>query len=147
MKTSLYLRIASVLTFLHALLHTAGGVFGKQTPGAQQMVASVMKANAFPVMGGTVRTFWEFYLGMGLAVSVFLTLESIIFWQLSVLAKRESQQLRPLLATFLAGYVGLALVSARFFFAPPVITEILIAACLGVAFWKAGPRPVESRTS
>ena len=30
MKTTLFLRIASVLTLIHAVLHTIGGVFGKR---------------------------------------------------------------------------------------------------------------------
>jgi hypothetical protein len=29
MKPTIFLRIAAVLTFIHALLHTIGGVFGK----------------------------------------------------------------------------------------------------------------------
>jgi hypothetical protein len=42
-------------------------------------------------------------------------------------------RLRPVLATFLVGYLGVAVVSYRYFFAGPVITEILIALCLGLA--------------
>jgi hypothetical protein len=32
-KPVLFLRVAAVLTFLHAVLHTIGGVFGKVGPG------------------------------------------------------------------------------------------------------------------
>ena len=34
MKSTIFLRIASVLTLIHAILHTIGGVFGKPEPGA-----------------------------------------------------------------------------------------------------------------
>jgi hypothetical protein len=132
MRTVIFLRIASVLTLIHAALHTIGGVFGGPAPGVQQATVAVMKANEFLVMGVT-RSYWDFYRGFGLVVSVFLTLEAIVFWQLGSLAKIDALRLRPLLATFLVGYLGAAVVSYRYFFAAPVITEILIALCLGLA--------------
>jgi len=126
------LRIASVLTLIHAALHTIGGVFGKVAPGAQQVAVAVMKANEFAVMG-VMRSYWDFQMGLGLAVSVFLTMEAVVFWQLGALAKIDALRLRPVLAAFLVGYLCVAAVSYRYFFAAPVITEILIALCLGLA--------------
>src|ERR1700750_1045457 len=136
MRTVLFLRIASVLTFIHAVLHTIGGVFGAPAPGLQQATVAVMKANEFQVMGAT-RSYGDFYMGLGLVVSVFLTLEAVVFWQLGSLAKTDALRLRPVLATFLIGYLGAAVVSYRYFFVAPVITEILIAACLGLAIASA----------
>jgi hypothetical protein len=92
----------------------------------------VMKANEFAAMGA-MRSYWDFHMGLGLAVSVFLTAEAVVFWQLGSLAKTDALRLRPVLATFLVGYLGVAAVSYRYFFAGPVITEILIALCLGLA--------------
>jgi len=132
MKTVIFLRIASVLTFVHAALHTIGGVFGGPAPGVQQATVAMMKANEFPVMG-VMRSYGDFYLGLGLMVSVFLTLEAVVFWQLGSLAKIDAVRLRPVLATFLIGYLCAAVVSYRYFFAAPVITETLIALCLGLA--------------
>ncbi len=131
MRPVLFLRIASVLTFVHAALHTIGGVFGQTPPVVQQVVAA-MKANEFVAMGAT-RTLWDFHMGLGLAVSVFLTVEAVVFWQLGSLAKTDALQLRPVLATFLVGYLGVAVVSYKYFFAGPVITELLIALCLVLA--------------
>lgn len=136
MKTELFLRIASVLTLIHAALHTIGGVFGGAAPGVQQTTVAVMKSNEFLAMG-TTRSYWDFHMGLGLAVSVFLTVEAIVFWQLGSLAKADALRLRPILTTFLIGYLGVAVVSYRYFFAGPVITEILIALCLGLAIVSA----------
>jgi predicted cobalt transporter CbtA len=136
MKTVLFLRIASVLTFVHAALHTIGGVFGAPAPGAQQTTVAVMKANEFAVMG-VMRSYWDFYMGFGLVVSVFLTVEAVVFWQLGSLAKTDALRLGPVLAMFLVGYLGAAVVSYRYFFVAPVITEILIAVCLGLAIASA----------
>ena len=132
MKTALFLRIASVLTLIHAALHTIGGVFGGAAPGVQQATVAVMKANEFAVMG-VMRSYGDFYRGLGLVVSVFLTVEAVVFWQLGSLAKTDAVRLRPVLATFLVGYLCAAAVSYRYFFVAPVITEILIALCLGLA--------------
>jgi hypothetical protein len=136
MKPVIFLRIASVLTMIHAVLHTIGGVFGGAAPGVQQATVAMMKANEFAVMGVT-RSYWDFYRGLGLVVSVFLTLEAVVFWQLGSLAKTDALRLRPVLATFSIGYLGAAVVSYRYFFAGPVITEILIALCLGLAIASA----------
>jgi len=136
MKPVIYLRIASVLTLIHAVLHTIGGVFGKPAPGVQAATVLVMKANQFPLMGFT-RSFWDFYIGMGLGVSIFLAVEARVFWQLAALAKSQARELRPILATFAAGYLVFAVVSYRFFFLGPVVTEILIAGCLGMAVFTA----------
>ena len=131
MTPTLLLRFASVLAFIHAILHTIGGVFGKPAPGAEGVV-SLMQANQYPVMG-MMRTYWDFYHGMGLAVSIFLVIEAAVFWQLGEFAKSDTPALRPLLATFLVGYLGLAVNSGLYFFAGPVVVEILIALCLGLA--------------
>jgi hypothetical protein len=136
MKPVIFLRIASVLTMIHAVLHTIGGVFGGAAPGVQQATVAVMKANEFAVLGA-MRSYWDFYRGLGLVVTVFLAMEAVVFWQLGSLAKADALRLRPVLATFSIGYLGAAVVSYRYFFAGPVITEILIALCLGLAIASA----------
>jgi hypothetical protein len=97
-----------------------------------QTAVSAMKGNEFVAMGVT-RNFWDFYMGLGLAVTVFMTVEAVVFWQLGSLAKADALRLRPILAAFLVGFLVMAVVSYRYFFAGPVITEILIAVCLGLA--------------
>ena len=138
MKSVLALRIASVLTFIHAVLHTVGGVFGKTPPGPATVAVEAMKANQVVVLGVT-RTFWQFYHGMGLGVTISLTAESIVFWQLSILARTAAPQLRPIFATFLVGYLVFALNSYLYFFAAPVIVETLIALCFLWAIVAAKP--------
>ena len=132
MKSAIYLRIASVLTLIHAILHTIGGVFGKPEPGVAAMVVETMRANRFPVMG-VMRSYADFYLGMGLGITISLTMEAVVFWLLASLARSDAARLRPILGVFLAGYLAFAVNSCIFFFSAPVIAEILIALCLGLA--------------
>jgi hypothetical protein len=80
-----------------------------------------------------MRSFADFYRGLGLMVTIFLTAEAIIFWQLGSLAKTDAQRLRPILATFMVAYLTLAANSYAYFFLGPVVVEICIAACLGFA--------------
>jgi hypothetical protein len=128
-KPVLFLRIAAVLTFIHAILHTIGGVFGRTEPGAATIAVQAMKANEFLLMGH-VRSYWAFYRGLGLGVTIFLTAESIIFWQLASLAKTEGVRIRPMLITFAIAYSVFAVVSSMYFFVGPVIAEVLIAMSL-----------------
>jgi hypothetical protein len=138
MKPVLFLRIAALLTLLHGALHSVNMIFSEPGPGAPQIAVAAMKANVFPLMGMT-RSYWDFYMGMGLAGSITLIAESIVFWQLSSLAKSDPRSVRPILATFFVGYVALAVNSYTYFFAPPVVTELLIAVFLGLAFVKSKP--------
>jgi hypothetical protein len=109
-----------------------------------------MQENHFPAMG-VMRTMWDFHMGLGLVVSVALTVEGLVFWQLGTLAKIDALRLRPILMTFLVGYLCISVISYRYFFAGPVITELLIAACLGMAVASAKvaavvrPVAIESR--
>ena len=129
MKATTWLRVAAVLTLVHAVLHTIGGVFGKPDPGAAAAAYAAMTANHFPALGQT-RSYAEFYRGMGLAVTIFLTAESVVLWLLAGLVRTSGARLRPVLATFAVAYVAMAVNSQMYFFAAPVITELLIAACL-----------------
>jgi hypothetical protein len=138
MKPVIYLRAASLLTLLHAVLHTIGGVFGKPDPGPQQVAVAAMKANQFPLMGAT-RSYWSFYMGMGLAVTIFLTIVAIVLWQLSSLAKTDACRLRPICMTFLLAFLLLAVNSSIYFFPLPAIMELVIALCLAMAIFASRP--------
>ncbi len=136
MTPTLLLRIASGLALLHSILHTVGGVFGKPAPGSQAATLSIMQANQFQVMGLT-RSYADFYLGFGLFVTVALAVEAVVFWQLGTLAKSGATRLRPILVSFVAAYLAYAAIASIYFFAPPAIIELLIAAVVGLAIAKS----------
>lgn len=129
MKPAIFLRIASVLTIVHAVLHTIGGVYSSPDPGPQTIAVTAMKANQFLLMGHT-RSYFDFYRGMGLAVTILLVTEGIVFWLLGSLAKSDPMRLRPMLAMFALAYLAMSVNSNAYFFWGPVVTEILIAAFL-----------------
>ena len=138
-KPVLFLRIASVLTLIHAVLHTIGGVFSGPDPGPGAVAYEAMKINQFLLMGN-MRSYWEFYRGMGLAVTIFLTFGAVVFWQLSFLARTDPKRLRPILATFAIAYLAMAVNSQIYFFLAPVIVETIIAILLVLAIVTAKPQ-------
>jgi len=140
MKPATFLRIASVLTLIHSILHTIGGVFGKPTPGPAELAVAAMKANHFILMGKP-RTYWDFYVGFGLGITIFLTTEAIVFWLLASLVPATGARLRPIIGVFALGYLAFAVNSFRFFFLLPVIAELLIVLCLVLAIITARELP------
>jgi hypothetical protein len=140
-KAVLLLRIASVLALIHGVLHTIGGVFGSVAQGPMQTAATAMQVNQFDAMGSR-RTYWEFFIGYGLVLTVKFLVETVVFWQLATLLKSYGLQIRPLLIAFCVGYVADAFIAWRYFFAGPAVFEIVIAGCLFWAWWLAG-RPAE----
>jgi hypothetical protein len=135
MKTVVYLRIASILTLIHSILHTIGGVFGKPPSGQAAMIAASMRY-PFEVFG-VMRSYADFYRGMGLGITVALTMDAAILWLLASLSKSDAERLRPIMAVFLIGYLALALNSYTFFFYGPVVAELLIVFCIGAAIFYA----------
>jgi hypothetical protein len=73
-------RIASVLLLLFALGHSLG--FRQTDPhwGVDSVVAS-MRTVRFDVQGFS-RTYWDFFVGAGFFVSVFLLFAAVLAWQL-----------------------------------------------------------------
>jgi hypothetical protein len=106
MKPALWLRIAAVVTLLQAVLHTVGAVFGDPAPGPATVAVQAMRANQFVVMGH-LRSYSDFFRALGLGVTISLTAEAIVFWQLSSMAKTDAWRLRPILVTFLVAYAAL----------------------------------------
>src|SRR5215469_9003597 len=107
MKAAVYLRIASVLTLVHAVLHTIGGVFGKPLPGPASAAVAAMQSNQFMWLGH-MRTYFGFYRGMGLAVTIFLSVEAVVFWTLASIVREDGRRLRPVLTVFMTGYLLMA---------------------------------------
>jgi len=128
-KSAIYLRIAALLTLIHAILHTVGGVFGKPSPGTAAMVVATMQANRISIMGAN-RSYADFYFGFGIGITIFMTVLAILTWHLSNLAKERRPGIRPMIVVLMVGSAAFAIDSYFYFFAAPVITEFLIATYL-----------------
>ena len=136
MKSSLLLRIASILTLLFAAGHTTGGLSFWSPPGETEALRT-MRSFHFDA-AGVSRSYLDFYLGFGFILSIYLLAQAVVLWQLASMAKADPIQVRPLVGTFLAASVVCAFLSWRFMFLVPVVSCAAIAVCLGLAFYAAG---------
>ena len=133
MSTSLLYRIASVLLVLFALGHTVGFRSTKDMEGADSVV-SLMKTVHFTVQGAR-RAYYDFYVGFGLFVTVFLLFAALLAWHLGG-EPREALKQMPLVTWGLAlTFVGVTVLSQMYFFPVPVIFSALTSLCLLAAAW------------
>jgi hypothetical protein len=137
--TPTLLRIASIVSLVLAAGHTLGGMQSWSPPG-ETAVLQAMRSFRFDA-GGVSRTYWDFYIGFGLSISVFLLAQAVVLWQLATLAKRDLVQVRPILVVFLIAVIANAVLSWKFFFPVPLVLAIAIAACLGLTLASARSRP------
>jgi hypothetical protein len=134
LKPTIFLRAASVLTFIHCIAHTVRGVLAAPTHGeAEIAVIETMKSQSFS-FGGFSRTYWDFHLGYGWFLSFILLVDGLLFWYLARVCKTDSIVIRPVVALFGFNFLMMAIVSWKFFALGPVIIELLIASSLVAAF-------------
>jgi hypothetical protein len=124
-KASVLLRVASVLVLINGVLHTIGGVFGHAAPGIQAETEAAMKANQFVAMWVT-RTYWDYFFGYGLSLTVYLLLQAVVFWQLASLVETDGARLRPLVMSFCVACAASAVLCWRYFFAGPAVFQLVI---------------------
>ncbi len=142
MKPATWLRTASVLTLIHAILHTAGGMFGGPRSAAQTVALASVQKNTFEAFGRT-RSYWDFYFGFGLMASLTLLLLAVLLWQLAALLTTDPDKTRPLLAALFVMFIAMSAISWYYFFAPPFVTEIIIAALIGIALLSTGKKTTD----
>jgi hypothetical protein len=135
-KASLLFRIASVLLILFALGHTLG--FRRVDPrwGVDSLI-NQLRSTHFNVQGFS-RSYWDFFTGFGLFVTILLLFAAIVSWQLGGLPG-VSLAAMPLATWSLAiCFVVVTVLSYQYFFIVPVIFSGVIAVCLILAAWLAG---------
>jgi hypothetical protein len=133
MKVSLLYRTASVLLLLFAAGHTIG--FRQIDPAwhVDSLVDS-MKSTHFNA-NGSVRTYWDFFVGFGLFVSVLLVFAAIVAWQLGGLPAETLARMRLATWGFVICVGIVTWLSWRYFFVIPVVFSIAILLCLAAAAW------------
>ena len=138
LKPIIFLRAASVLTFIHCIAHTVRGVLSAPAHGETEIaVIETMKSHSFS-FGGFSRTYWDFHLGYGWFFSFILLVDGLLFWYLAGVSKTDSIVIRPVVALFGLNFLIMAIVSWKYFALGPVIVELLIALSLAAAFATMG---------
>jgi hypothetical protein len=136
MKASLLYRTASVLLILFALGHTLG--FRRVDPRWRlDSIIAALRSTHFEVQGLN-RTYWDFYVGFGLFVTILLLFTAILTWQLGGLPKDHLSEMRLVAWSLAACFVVVTFLSWKYFFIVPVIFSGVVAICLILAALAAG---------
>ena len=138
MKASLLYRISSILLLLFAVGHTVGFLQIDPEWKVDALVQS-MKTTHFNV-NGFERTYWDFFVGFGLFVTVLMVLASIVAWQFGNLSADVLRSMRMSAWSFAGCFVVVAYLSWRYFFPIPLVFSIAISLCLAAAAWRSGQR-------
>ena len=136
MKASMWYRIASVLLLLFAAGHLLGFRQSDPTWGVDALLGS-MRSIHFDVQGFN-RTYWDFFVGFGLFVSVLLLFAAIVAWQLGSLPTETLARMRAVAWGFVICVGIVTWLSWRYFFVIPVVFSIAILLCLAAAAWLSG---------
>lgn len=142
MKTTTLLKISSVLSALYCVGHTLGRPWTPAKAMDAQSVVQAMKAVHFDAMGAS-RSYWDFYYGFGLSLSIYMLVQSVLLWQLALIAKTDPRRIRPLIGAVLLSYIASLVIVWNHFFILPVIFTVVIALTLLWAFLAAGRRDPE----
>jgi hypothetical protein len=131
MKASMFYRIAAVLLLLLDAGHTSGFPWSDPQWGVD---LGSMRSTHFYIMGFS-RTYWDFYVGFGLFVSVFLLLAVVLAWQLGGLRAETLALMRGTAWTFAVCFAGITVVSWRYLFILPIVFSAVVTLCLTAAAW------------
>jgi len=132
-----FLRIASVVALLQFAAHASLVIFSSPKHGPEEVaVVQAMKSHRFNFLG-SMRSYWDFYFGYALEAAFICLIEAVLFWQLAGGAITSPLLVRSIAALFILFNAVHMLLAWKYFFITPVIPDLLIMVCLGVAFLKA----------
>jgi len=131
MKAPMFYKIAAVLLVLFDAGHTSGFPWSDPAWGVD---LGSMRSTHFYIMGFS-RTYWDFYLGFGLFVSVFLLLAVVLAWQLGGLPPESLALMRGTAWTFALCFAAISVLAWKYFFILPIVFSIAVTLCLTAAAW------------
>jgi hypothetical protein len=135
MTTTLFLRIASIVSLLFTLGHSMGGL-KKWSPMGDNDVLTAMTNVHFDMMGVS-RSYLDFFLGLGWSISVLMLMQTVLLWQLASLARTRPADVRPMVAVIAVAALATGVIAWRFIFPVPALFSLVLLALLVAAFASA----------
>ena len=124
-----FYRIAAVLIALLDIGHSAGYPWSDPAWGVDLHAMQSSRFNLF----GASRTYWDFYVGFGLTVSLFLLLAAVLAWQLGEWSTDNPRRVRPTASVLLCAFAALTLLNYAYFFVIPIVLAAAITVSLAAA--------------
>jgi len=133
LTTRVIYRIAAGLILLFDVGHSAGYPWSEPEWGVD---LRTVQSSQFQIFGFT-RTYWDFYVGFGLFVSVFLLFSGILAWQLGNLPAQTLRVMRGTAWALSLCFAAITGLSWMYFFTIPIAFSCTITVCLVVAAWRS----------
>jgi len=130
--------VASGVSLLFAAGHSLGGTKA-WSPGGETEMLRAMKAFHMETQGVS-RTYFDFYVGFGWTLSVYMLLQAVVLWQLSTIARVDPVRTRPIIGAFTLAAAASTWIAWTFIFAVPALFGAALTLCLGLAFHSARAR-------
>jgi hypothetical protein len=123
-------RLATYLLMLFFAGHTAGGMLSQKSLGpAADTVFAAMKTVHFDFNGSDC-TWYGFWFGFGLTVSVFLLFSAVVAWQLDKVDHERWPAVSVIAWALVASHVASTVLSFKYFFVGPGVFGVLIVGLL-----------------
>ena len=135
MRTTLLLRIASVVSLLFAAGHTLGAR-KDWSPMGETDVLEAMRTHRFDTFGVS-RTYLDFYRGFGFSLTVTLLLQAVLLWQLASLARTEPRRVSPMIASFVLASLASTVIAWTLILPQPAVFSAFLTAGLAAALLAA----------
>lgn len=134
--TTIWLRIASVISLLFTVGHSMGGL-KRWSPMGDNAVLQQMTVFRFDVMGAS-RSYLDFYMGFGWSITAAMLLQTVLLWQMASLARTNASGVRPMIAVFALATLANTVIAWRFIFLVPVLFSVALLIPLVAAYVTAG---------
>ena len=126
-------RLAAYALVLYTLGHTLGAVVATPNFGAESAeVVTAMKA-VHVVSQGADCTWYGFYRGFGIFVSIFFVFSIAMVWHIGGKTREERRAFLPLTWALCACYAASIVTGWIYFFAMPILLSTIVTVLLGVA--------------
>jgi hypothetical protein len=132
MKAWIWFRALAVVFALFAFGHTVGTLPRIARAPQEAQVVGAMQQFRFPIMGFT-RSYWEFYRGFSIMISIDLAILMLLAWQVATISRRSPREAVPLAMTLVIACAGNAIVSWEYFFTGPIVMSLVAVVCSAVA--------------
>jgi hypothetical protein len=128
MTSSFWLRVSSVISLLFAAGHSMGGR-KDWSPMGDNAVLRAMKAVHFDTMGAH-RSYYDFFIGFGISLSVSMVVQAAVLWFLADLARTDPAKTRPMAVVFAVASAASVAISWRYLFPMPALFALVLTATL-----------------
>jgi hypothetical protein len=131
-------RLAAYLLTFFCVGHTVGGMLVQKSLGpAADAVFGAMKTVVFDFEGARC-SYYGFWFGFGLMVSVFLLLSAIVAWQLDKTDASSWRITAPIAWALFVAHLANAVICWAYFFTGAGILSTLAALLLGLGALRGG---------